>query len=561
MLKRSQRNLLALFGGLSLLLLASALVYMAGMTLLEERPRDFWRAFTWAAETITTTGYGADHTWAHPAMVVFVALLQFAGVFLIFLIFPVYLIPALEERFQGRLPERAPDVEDAVFVYRYGPAVANLVEELERAGVETVICESDEATARRLLEREKKVLYTTMDDGFLDRIDLGRIRAIVANGGDDANATLALAARQSGYEGEILALAEDPQHRKALTVAGATRVFTPKHILAAAIAARASDRISPRIVGAQALGRKLVVNEIKIGPSSPLAGRTLKDADVGRRTGVTVIGQWRRGELMAPVPPDTRLEAGSILVVAGSSDHVEGFADTCTAGGVRLGRPLFVAGYGEVGRTVAEMLSDVGEEVVTLDERELDGVDIVGDIANHRVLESSGLRDARAAILAVGSDSATLFAILVVKEFAPHVPIIARVNEARNVERTHRAGADFVLSISQVSGQLLAARLLGRESITVDPQLKVTKVSSGGLAGQHPTELAIRERTGTSIIAVERGDEVLVSLEPELVFEEGDVLYVCGGEEAVQKFIDTFPVSTDGILTETPSSEHGETAA
>jgi hypothetical protein len=65
----------------------------------------------------------------------------------------------------------------------------------------------------------------------------------------------------------------------------------------------------------------------------------------------------------------------------------------------------------------------------------------------------------------------------------PEVPVIAWVNQAENVLRIHRAGADFALSISQVSGQMLAQKLLGQEAVAVDPQLKVLKVSPDGLAG------------------------------------------------------------------------------
>src|SRR4030095_721409 len=111
---------------------------------------------------------------------------------------------------------------------------------------------------------------------LLEGLDLSAIRAIVANGGDEENAAMTVAARQAGYEGEILAIAEHAQHVKALTLAGANRVFAPRQVLAAALAARASERVNPRIVGAQALGRRLVVGEVKVGARSPFAGKSLR---------------------------------------------------------------------------------------------------------------------------------------------------------------------------------------------------------------------------------------------------------------------------------------------
>jgi Trk K+ transport system NAD-binding subunit len=129
---------------------------------------------------------------------------------------------------------------------------------------------------------------------------------------------------------------------------------------------------------------------------------------------------------------------------------------------------------------------------------------------------------------------------VILKDLSPEVPVIARVNEAENVERIHRAGADFALSISQVSGQMLAKKLLGQDAVAIDPHLKVLKVAPNGLAGQHPTGLHIRERTGCSVVAVERGEDVIVEFDPDFRFGPGDAVYVCGGGNAVRRFQEVF---------------------
>ena len=140
-MQRSRKRLLGLVAALPILILLGALLYMAGMARLEGESRGFWQAIGWAAETLSTTGYGGDHSWEHPAMVLFVVVLQFLGVFLVFLIFPLYLIPFLEERFEVRLPKEAPPLDDHVVIFGYGPAVESLLTELDRAGLETVVVE------------------------------------------------------------------------------------------------------------------------------------------------------------------------------------------------------------------------------------------------------------------------------------------------------------------------------------------------------------------------------------------------------------------------------------
>jgi Trk K+ transport system NAD-binding subunit len=534
---RSQKRLLGLLLAIPVLLLVSTAGYMLGMSALEGQPRGFWDAFAWAGETLTTTGYGFDTHWRNPAMVIFVVLIQFIGVFLVFLIFPVYLIPFLEERFEVRLPVAAPNLTGHVLIYRYGPAVASLVPQAEAAGLQAVVLEPDEAVARRLFERGQRVVLGRLEDGGLDAAGLARARALIANGGDDENAAVILAARQSGFAGDVLALVEEPFHRKPMMLAGATAVYTPRHILGAALAARASTRISPRVAGVRQLGRKLEVSEVRVEPGSEVAGQTLEEAAVGARTGATVIAQWVSGRLETPHGAGMRLQPGGIAVVVGSREAVERLAGLLGSAAAFRGRGGFVVGgYGEVGGKVVELLRDAGEQVLVIDRQERPGVDLAGNLLDQKVLEQAGVREAQAVVLALDTDSATLFATVIVKDLAPTVPVIARVNRAENVERIHRAGADFALSISQVSGQMLARRLLGEEAVAIDPQLKLKRVSAEGLAGRHPAELQIRERTGCSVVAVERGDDVVVEFGADFRFDAGDAVYVCGDTEAVGKF-------------------------
>jgi hypothetical protein len=85
-LKRSTRRLLALLAMLPATVVVLGTLYMLGMTHLEGAPRTFMQGLQWASETLTTTGYGGDSRWNHPAMALFVILGQFTGQFLVFLI-------------------------------------------------------------------------------------------------------------------------------------------------------------------------------------------------------------------------------------------------------------------------------------------------------------------------------------------------------------------------------------------------------------------------------------------------------------------------------------------
>jgi Trk K+ transport system NAD-binding subunit len=541
-MSRSQKRLLALAAALTILLVVTAVLYMAGMTYLEGKPRNFWDALEWAGESLSTTGYGADSSWRHPLMVLYVVLVQFIGVFIVFLVFPIYLIPFLEDRFETRLPKEIPSVKDHVVIFRYGAPVATLLEELERANVATLVVEEDEAEARRLVERGHKVVHGNLDEGVLARTHLDKARALIVNSTDDRNAAAILTARQLGYAGEILALVENPFHRQPIILAGATGAYTPRHILGAALAARASQKVSPTVAGIQQLGHKLQVSEARIMRDSVLAGKTLAEAGIGQHAGVTVIGQWVGGKLITPVTSQMRLEPGGILVLVGAPDSIQRFMAVC-AGTTQLRRqgPFLVCGGGEVGRKVVELLSDAGEETFVIDSQPGPAVNLLGNVLDTQILKQAGVENVQAVILALSADSTTLFATVIVKDMAPDVPVIARVNSAENVERMFAAGADFALSISQVSGQLLAWRLLGKESVAVDPELRVVKVTARGLEGRRPAELAVRETTGCSVVAVERGDDLLVEFGDGFRFRADDAIFICGSSEATQKYSEIYP--------------------
>src|SRR4051812_9839167 len=319
---RSARRLLWLVAGLLLFLIVSALLYQSGMARLEGKPRTFWDSFEWAAETLSTTGYGADSHWHDPAMVVLVVVVQFAGVFLVFLIVPIFLVPFLEERFERRVPRIAPKMANHVIVYRYGPAVETLLQRLADHDVASIVVEIDEGAARAVLERGLPAVFTRDEEDALDVCRLPHARALVANGRDEENAALILRARQMGFRGEIFAFVEEPAHRKPMELAGATAAYTPRHIVAAALAAHARERISPRLPGAGALDH-LHRRELRTAAASPPAAHPLGESNFGAVSGAIVVGQWSRNRLDARCDASMRLEAGSIIEVVGDAPSLE----------------------------------------------------------------------------------------------------------------------------------------------------------------------------------------------------------------------------------------------
>ncbi len=537
-MRRSTRGLLLLLAILPLTVLAFSLLYMLGEHFLEHRDRDFWSSLEWAAETLTTTGYGADSHWNHPLMVALVVLAQFSGLFLVFLIFPIYVLPYFEERFEARLPKSLPKAEDLFLVFHYSPAVAGLVEEFRRFRRRFVILEQDREDARAVQERGLPVMHFDRDESNLPPNTAQRISAAVLNDSDQDNAALTMMLREEGFEGPILAFVQTPLHRMPLQQLGATAVYTPKHLLAAALATRASRWLTARVRNVQELGSDVGVFKLRIPRSSPLAGQTLREANL-RQHGVTIVGIWSGGQFTAVPRPSAELTAGSVLVAVGSHRALENLGQR-TQPLTRTG-PFVICGFGEVGSKVVQMLRDVNEPVTVVNDKALEGVDIVGNVLDPDILDAIRAQEPRAIILAIGNDAETQFLAAVVRESLPEVPLMARVNQAHSVDRLHRLGVDYALSIDSVAGELLATQLLGEEYVDVEPELRVGRVRAAGLAGEHPWQLGELERFGCKVVALARNGEVLVSFDEDFRIQGEDQLFLCGRPEELDAYLDEHP--------------------
>ena len=255
--------------------------------------------------------------------------------------------PLVEERYQGQLLHKLPDLSGAVVIYGFGPEVASLMSELDSRDIPTVVIEEDEIVARRLHARGEKVVHASFAEGDLDLQPVTEARALVANGDDEYNALFALSARELGFKGPIVALIDNPNRRAPLQLAGATTAFTPSHVLAASVAVRASARIGPRITGVQPLGNLLEVVEIRIHDKSPFAQKTLAESGILSDTGVHVVGQWVDDALHSAPSVDQLLRPGMILVVAGSPDSIKRLSEIVRPI-TREGRNV-IAGYGDCG--------------------------------------------------------------------------------------------------------------------------------------------------------------------------------------------------------------------
>jgi Trk K+ transport system NAD-binding subunit len=161
---------------------------------------------------------------------------------------------------------------------------------------------------------------------------------------------------------------------------------------------------------------------------------------------------------------------------------------------------------------------------------------VVGNVLERATLDAAEVRTASAVILALSDDSESVFATAAVRDYAPEVPLIVRVLRSPNTARLYRSGADFAISVGQVAGQILADHLLDEQVLSVENRIKFSRLSAGTLAGAHPWRSPALDGTGAKVIAVERGQEVLVEFGDDFAVRPDDALFVCGSTNSLERY-------------------------
>lgn len=440
--------------------------------------------------------------------------------------------PLIDENLEGELLKTLPMVDDTVVIFGYGPEVDSFINELESRKIPLVIVVDEEVLARKLSSRNYHVVHASLSDD--DDLDLSAVisaRAIVANGRDEDDATLAMRVRELGFTGPLIALIDNPNRRAPMQLAGATTAFTPNHVLSAVAAVRASDKIGPRVTGVQPLKHHLEIAEIRIHENSPLMNKTSSDP-IWLKTGAHIVAQWVNNALLSGPTKDEKFQTGMILVAAGTSESIKRISEISHP--ITKQGPIVVVGYDDVGNKLVEMLRAAGESVCVIDTMEKPGVDVVGDILDKYVYDHAELLVSRVMILACENDNTTLLASTVARNYAPDVPIIACTQLEESVGRIQQAGADFAVSVSEVSGQLLSHHILG-DMVSQQSHVKLVKLSAGILEGTHPVQNKILERARCTIIGILRNDEIISNFSETFRIEMNDEVYVCGVASSFQQ--------------------------
>lgn len=215
-------------------------------------------AFYFTLVTASTVGYG-DVTPTSQTARLFTMSVVLLGVASFGVALGTLLTPAIEARLAhalGTMNDSTLDLlEDHVIVVGVSDLTEPIIEELTASDAAAVVVTRSRERAARLREHDMEVLVADpSDEDPLERLGIGRARALVAATDDDAQDALAiLTARELNPALPIIAAATDRENVKKLRRAGADVVISPSviggHLLAqSAIGTSDAESIVDRLL-------------------------------------------------------------------------------------------------------------------------------------------------------------------------------------------------------------------------------------------------------------------------------------------------------------------------
>lgn len=200
-----------------------------------------------------------------------------------------------------------------------------------------------------------------------------------------------------------------------------------------------------------------------------------------------------------------------------------------------------IIGLGRFGGSVCRTLVEAGQEVLAIDNNE-DRVNEYMNIATHAVvanaqdemaLRSLGIRNFDCVIVAIGEDiQASILVTLMVKEMGV-AKVVAKAQDTYHAKVLEKIGADEVVHPERDMGERLAHRLVSKNildylELSKEFTLVEIQVSNSKFYDKSLLELNFRQRFNLTVVAIRRGDNVIISPNADEVVKMDDHLLVIG---------------------------------
>ena len=212
-----------------------------------------------------------------------------------------------------------------------------------------------------------------------------------------------------------------------------------------------------------------------------------------------------------------------------------------------INKQFVVIGLGRFGYSIAKTLHSLDYDVLAIDRSE-DIVQQISDEVTHAVqldatdenaLKSLGVRNFDVAIVAIGEDiQASIMVTLLLKELGVKY-IMAKAQNEKHEKVLQKIGADRVILPEKEMGIRIANNLSTTnilDYIELSPDYSIMEVKAlKEWENKTLKELRLRSTYGINIVAIKRGEDVIISPLAEDIIMEDDIIITIGTQKTFNK--------------------------
>lgn len=206
-----------------------------------------------------------------------------------------------------------------------------------------------------------------------------------------------------------------------------------------------------------------------------------------------------------------------------------------------------VIGLGRFGSSVARTLESLGHQVLGIDRNPARVAQMRHELTDVRQLDATdeehlrelGVANFDAVVVAIGHNlAASVLCTLLLKELGA-AWVVAKASSPVHAKLLSKVGADKVIQPEWEMGCRVAHHLLSGtalDSLELGPDYRVLEVAAAPVMfGRSLRDLNLRARLGLNVMAIKRGEDVIVNPGPDEVIQAGDFLVVMGDAGSLRR--------------------------
>ncbi|MCL4252260.1 MAG: NAD-binding protein [Anaerolineae bacterium] len=510
----------------------------------EGRSESWITGFYWTLTVMSTLGFG-DITFNSDLGRLFSVIVLISGVMFLLILLPFTFIeffyaPWLKAQQRARAPIQLPEkISGHVILTHYDLVTQSLIEKLKQYDYPYALIIPDLTEALRLHDLGYKVMVGDLDDPLTyQRARVHQALFVATTANDQVNANVAFTVREISENVKMLATANATASVDLLELAGCSYVIQLAEMMASSLVRQVvNGKTTAHVIGKF---DDLLISEASIQGTN-LVDKTLQESQLREELGVNILGVWSRGNFELATPT-TRLSEHSILIMAGTRDHISRYNALYHNDTLSHITPVIIIGGGRVGRAVARNLTERGMDYRIIEkapERIRDPQKyVLGDAAELEVLEIAGIQNATSIIITTHDDDMNVYLTIYCRRLCPDAQIISRSNLERNTATLHRAGADFVMSYAS-TGSTAIINYIGRDNILLMAEgLAIFEtLTPDKMVGKTLEQCDIRAKTGCTVVAVHTDTSVISMPDPDTKLSANSRLIIIGTPEAEENFL------------------------